>query len=253
MLRDRLTEIADRDSETPWLRITPGRLVLVVASVVTTVAAAIVLLVPIAGGDVVDVSNLRFAPLATEAAYEGFGAWSPSGEVIAYAAEVGGVLQIFTRRLSSSKAIQVTFGNFDAINPFWSHDGSRIYYLSQAQDKQGIWSIGASGGTPENVVRDAIRGAISPDGSTIAFLRTKGSRILSALPGYGCLRPVHPSRGAAKTWRLIPRGPPRSATFGSWKARCRFRPMALDSGSARWRDRLNSNRRRAAGSSGLCR
>jgi len=174
MLRDRLTEIADRDSETPWLRITPGRLVLVVASVVTTVAAAIVLLVPIAGGDVVDVSNLRFAPLATEAAYEGFGAWSPSGEVIAYAAEVGGVLQIFTRRLSSSKAIQVTFGNFDAINPFWSHDGSRIYYLSQAQDKQGIWSIGASGGTPENVVRDAIRGAISPDGSTIAFLRDEG-------------------------------------------------------------------------------
>ena len=174
MLRDRLAEIADRDSETPWLRITPGRLVLVVASVVTTVAAAIVLLVPIAGGDVVDVSNLRFAPLATEAAYEGFGAWSPSGEVIAYAAEVGGVLQIFTRRLSSSKAIQVTFGNFDAINPFWSHDGSRIYYLSQAQDKQGIWSIGASGGTPENVVRDAIRGAISPDGSTIAFLRDEG-------------------------------------------------------------------------------
>ena len=174
MLRDRLAEIADREHEPAWFLDKPWRFVLLSAGVVAVVATAIVLLVPVVAGDVVDVSNLRFTPLATEAAYEGFGAWSPSGEVVAYAAEAGGVLQIFTRRLSSAHAVQVTFGNFDATNPFWSHDGNRIYYVSQAQEKQGIWSIGASGGTAEIVVRDAIRGAISPDGNTIAFLRDEG-------------------------------------------------------------------------------
>jgi serine/threonine protein kinase/Tol biopolymer transport system component len=174
MLRDRLTEVTDREATPPWIFSTPWRVALMVGAIVATLAAAIVLMLPRFGGEVIDVSALRFTPFATEGAYEGFPSWSPTDEVVAYAAEVGGVLQIFTRRLSSSGPVQVTFGNFDATQPFWSHDGKRIYYVSQAQDKEGIWSVGASGGTPENVVRDAIRGAISPDGTTIAFLRDEG-------------------------------------------------------------------------------
>jgi Tol biopolymer transport system component len=174
MLRDRLTEVSDNEGARPWILVKPWRLALLVAALVAALAASVVLLVPAAGGDVVDASNLRFMPIATEATYEGFGAWSPTDEVVAYAGVVDGVLQLFTRRLSSSHPVQVTHGNFDATSPFWAHDGSRIYYVSQAQDKQGIWSIGASGGTPEIVVRDAVRGAISPDGRTIAFLRDEG-------------------------------------------------------------------------------
>src|SRR5262249_28053719 len=124
--------------------------------------------------EVVDVSGARFTPFATEAAYEGFASWSPNDELVVYAAEVDGVLQLFTRRLSSPRTAQVTFGRFDATSPFWSHDGKRIYFVSQAQDKQGIWSVGAAGGTPELVVSDAIHGGISPDGATIAFLRDEG-------------------------------------------------------------------------------
>ena len=172
ILRDRLTEVSGNEGVAPWML--PWRFALVVAAVVAALAASVVLLVPTVGGNVVDASNLRFTPIATEGVYEGLGAWSPTDEVVAYAGEVDGVLQIFTRRLSSSRPVQVTHGNFDATNPFWAHDGSRIYYVSQAQDKQGIWSIGASGGTPQIVVRDAVRGAISPDGRTIAFLRDEG-------------------------------------------------------------------------------
>jgi eukaryotic-like serine/threonine-protein kinase len=174
MLRDRLTEVTEREATTPWIFARPWRAALLAAAVIAALAALIVLLIPLAGGEVIDVSALRFTPLATETAYEGFAAWSPNDEVVAYAAEVEGILQIFTRRLSASRPVQVTHGNFDATQPFWSHDGNRIYYISLAQEKQGIWSVGASGGSPEIVVRDAIRGAISPDGRTIAFLRDEG-------------------------------------------------------------------------------
>ncbi len=174
MLRDRLTEVADRDGNPPWILARPSRVALLIAGIVAIFAASVLLLVPLTGGHVIDVSNLRFTPLATESAYEGYAAWSPTDEVVAYAADVDGVMQIFTRRLSSPMAVQVTHAGFDATNPFWSHDGKRIYYVSLAEDKQGIWSIGASGGTPQIVVRDAIRGAISPDGATIAFLRDEG-------------------------------------------------------------------------------
>ena len=174
MLRDRLTEVTDREATPPWLLTKPWRLGLIAAAIIAVAAISIVAIVALAGEEVIDVADVRFTPLATEAAYEGFASWSPNDEVVAYAAEVEGVLQIFTRRLSSFSPVQVTHGNFDATQPFWSHDGKRIYYISQAQDKQGIWSIGASGGSPEIVVRDAIRGAISPDGGTIAFLRDEG-------------------------------------------------------------------------------
>ena len=194
MLRDRLAEVTDREGTTPWILIKPWRAILLAGAIMAALAVSIVLLISLAGGEVIDVSSLRFTPLATEEAYEGFASWSPnpSDDVVAYAAEVDGILQIFTRRLSASRPVQVTHGNFDATEPFWSHDGKRIYYISLAQEKQGIWSVGASGGTPEIVVRDAVRGAISPDGQTIAFLRDEGQGDIV---------------GAAALWLSTPGGP----------------------------------------------
>jgi len=194
MLRDRLAEVTDGEGTSPWILIKPWRAGLLAGAILAALAASIVLLIPLAGGEVIDVSSLRFTPLATEAAYEGFASWSPnpSDDVVAYAADVDGILQIFTRRLAASRPVQVTHGNFDATQPFWSHDGKRIYYISLAQEKQGIWSVGASGGTPEIVVRDAVRGAISPDGQTIAFLRDEGQGDIV---------------GAATLWLSTPGGP----------------------------------------------
>jgi len=175
MLRDRLTEVTDSEV-VPSSLTTRWRVGLTASAIVAVLvlAAVTTFIVPLVGGEVVDVSAARFTPFATEEAYEGLASWSPKDELVVYAAEVNGVLQLFTRRLSSPQTAQVTFGRFDATSPFWSHDGNRIYFVSQAQDKQGIWSVGAAGGTPEIVVSDAVRGAISPDGATIAFLRDEG-------------------------------------------------------------------------------
>ncbi len=118
-----------------------------------------------------DSSILGFTPFATDAAYEGLPAWSPDGQTIAYAAEVNGVLQIFTRTLTSASPAQVTEAPFDCKYPFWSRDGKRIYYVSLAKTRDGIWSVGAAGGSPQIVVENATRGAVSPDGRTLAFIR----------------------------------------------------------------------------------
>lgn len=142
-----------------------------VVALLLLVAAALVIWRLIAQRPPLDMSALRFTPLATEEAYEGHAAWSPKGDVIAYAAEKNGVLQIFTRRLTSATSAQLTFREFDCKYPFWSEDGTRIYYISLAKERESIWAIGAAGGTPFVVVENASRGAISPDGRTLAFFR----------------------------------------------------------------------------------
>ena len=119
-----------------------------------------------------DRSELRFTPFATAPALETFPAWSPDGQTIAYVAEVEGILQIHTRGVSSPSSAQITSRPYDCKYPFWSHDGKRIYYVSLAADREGIWSVGATGGTPQVVVRNASRGAISADGR-LAFLRAE--------------------------------------------------------------------------------
>jgi Tol biopolymer transport system component len=98
-------------------------------------------------------------------------AWSPDGQTIAYVADVDSTLQVFTRQRSSSVSAQITHAAYDCRYPFWSPDGKRLYFISLARDRDSLWSISAAGGTPEVVIEDVIRAAISPDAKTIAFLR----------------------------------------------------------------------------------
>jgi serine/threonine protein kinase len=173
-LRDRLPEAVARErhttTERPFTRTRVFR-ALLIAGVVAVALAAIVVWRLIDNIPSIDVSDLRFSALTAEAAYEGSPAVSPDGQVVAYAAEVNGVLQIFTRRLGSTTSARVTNCPYDCKHPFWAPDGKRIYYTSLARQRQGIWSIGATGGTPEVLIENATTAAISPDGRMIAFLR----------------------------------------------------------------------------------
>src|SRR5262249_16014442 len=148
----------------PWLT-------LVAAALLAAIAIGGTVLALVGAPQAPDLTALRFAPFATESGYEGFPAWSPDGRTGAYAAEVNDTLQIFTRRLSSPVAAQVTHAAYDCKHPFWSPDGQRIYCVSLARHTEGIWSIGAAGGTPQVIMENANRGAIAPDGRTLAFLR----------------------------------------------------------------------------------
>ena len=44
----------------------------------------------------------------------------------------------------------MTHERFDCREPFWSPDGTRLYYISLARDRDGLWSISAAGGEPSS-------------------------------------------------------------------------------------------------------
>jgi Tol biopolymer transport system component len=172
-LRDRLGELV---SPRP-LRAKPigggfwKRAVLATALAAAFVAGAMLVSFALAEPQERTADALKLTPLTTDPGYEGFPAWSPDGQTIAYVADVNDTLQVFTRRISSPGAAQITSAPYDCRYPFWSHDGKRIYYASLARERESIWSVSAAGGTPQVVVENASRGAIAPDGATIAFLR----------------------------------------------------------------------------------
>src|SRR5262249_36019285 len=85
-----------------------------------------------------------------------------------------GVLQVFQKRIGSPSRTQVTHAFFDCQNPFWSTDGTRLYYVSLARDRDGLWSVSAAGGAPEIVMEDVASASMSPDGKTLAFFRNPG-------------------------------------------------------------------------------
>ena len=180
-LRDRLGEVSARDVP----QSTGGRTGRLRRAVIAAAAVAVAIAALVAGINRPEPADSpaepRFAPLATGPGYEGLPAWSPDGQTIAYAAAINDTLQIFTRRLSSATPAQVTQAPYDCKHPFWSPDGKRIYYVSLARDRESLWSIGAAGGTPQVVIENASRGAISPDGRTLAFLRDEeGADIVGA-------------------------------------------------------------------------
>ena len=182
-LRDRLGEAVARDTAVAP-RVGALRRRAAVAGI-GLLAMALVGAAIWSGSDPEPRSIPRFTPLTTAPAYEGFAAWSPDGNTIAYAADVDGILQIFQRDPQKPSPSRVTETSFDCKSPFWSHDGKRIYYVSAAQDRDAIWSVPASGGRPQVIVRNASAGAVSPDGQTLAFFRDESnSTIVGALSLY---------------------------------------------------------------------
>jgi eukaryotic-like serine/threonine-protein kinase len=88
----------------------------------------------------------------------------------------------------------------DVIFPFFSADGSRIWY-SSSRENRSVWSIGAAGGDPERVINNlggffAIDGAaLSPDGKSLVVAkdRENGTGLaISSPPG----QPLQPYTGA---------------------------------------------------------
>ena len=170
-LRDRLSEAMARAGTTVPPPSPAWRRAATVAAVAAALVAGAILGSAVWQPESSGTPNLQYTPLTTAPGYEGFPVWSPRGDNVAYVAEVNGVLQIFQRDPRNPSPSRVTESNFDCKYPFWSPDGSRIYYVSRAQDREAIWSVPVGGGKPQVVVLNAARGAIAPDGRTLAFLR----------------------------------------------------------------------------------
>lgn len=113
----------------------------------------------------------RLVPMVVDAGYQGAPAWSPDGKSIAYIAQVDGTLQVFTRRVGALLAAPLTQSRFDCYDPFWSADGRRVFYHSQMQERQGLWSVSTGGGEPEPVLENVAHATLSPDGRSLVFFR----------------------------------------------------------------------------------
>jgi len=144
------------------------------AAVLVTGAVIGALVVTASGRAGGDLASYRFTPIATEAVYEGSPAWSPDGGTLAFIRDVSGILQVFTRGVGESLASQITQAPRDCREPFWSPDGTRVFYISQAGGEESLWSVSAAGGTPQTIVRNVRTATISRDGRILAFLREDG-------------------------------------------------------------------------------
>jgi Tol biopolymer transport system component len=118
-----------------------------------------------------DPASYRFTPVQTSGADA---SWSPDGKSIAYAADVNGVSQIFTRSLERLVPVQLTNTKTNCMQPFWSPDGTRIYYTGWREQRNSLsdlWIVSVAGGSPVLVQKGVVASSISPDGKTLLSLR----------------------------------------------------------------------------------
>lgn len=116
-------------------------------------------------------------------------AWSPTGEQVAFAADVDGDLEIWVVRNASavlsgaqSQVVQLTRNTNQNVYPAWAPDASQIAFQS---DRTGNWEIRLidTDGSGEMLLHqsfaDETRPVWSPDGKSVLFLSDQGEALQS--------------------------------------------------------------------------
>ena len=170
LARERLSEGSTTGSQAPVMAAAPAarrpqRRVWGMAALAALAGFGVALFWPIPAPE-----PPRLVPFATEFDLQTTPRWSPTGDRIAYAAGVDGVFQIFTKKLDAAVPTQITHEPVTSAEPFWSADGTRIYFFEGLYPATSLRSIGLAGG-PSQLVRDKVLTAdITPDGNTLAML-----------------------------------------------------------------------------------
>lgn len=125
-----------------------------------------------------DLSEYRFIPVSREEGAERSPEWSPDGNSIAYTVNVNGTYQVFAKAISGTDAAQLTRASSNCVSPFWSKDGSTVFFISAG----GLWRVSASGGPAASVVDKVSAACMHPDGKTILLSRD-GKLWVDVLPG----------------------------------------------------------------------
>jgi len=97
-----------------------------------------------------------------------FQSFSPDGQSLAFSSSRTGAFQIYVASLApGGRAVPVTDGDGQFVQPAWSPDGRYLAYHSMARG--GIWIMPATGGAARQVARFGSRPAWSPDATRLAF------------------------------------------------------------------------------------
>src|SRR6516164_694498 len=95
---------------------------------------------------------------------------SPDGKYVAYSDTTG----LYIRHINTGEVRPLRLPKrFNAIPTGWFPDESNLLLKSwdAAPENPSLWKVSILGGSPQKVIEDANDGAVSPDGSKIAFLR----------------------------------------------------------------------------------
>lgn len=115
--------------------------------------------------------------LTVHEAYEGTSCWSPDGKLIAFASDRGFNPDVFVIPADGGLARQLTFSSRPDVARDWSADGKWILFDSHREInsplREGVtYEVSVDGGQPKRLIDcTGSNGALSPDGSTLAFVR----------------------------------------------------------------------------------
>jgi TolB protein len=103
--------------------------------------------------------ELRFE----ETTWKGRPDWSRDGKRVVYSSYLGRQWhQLWLMTATGENPLQLTYGEFDAVNPRWSPDGKRIAYISNEGGNTALWIVDVPGGRRERVAieRRSYRGTV---------------------------------------------------------------------------------------------
>ena len=128
------------------------------------------------------VSQPILSQITSTEGIHGFPAWSPTGDRLAFCADVDGFKKIIVKDLQTGIETQLTQGSTDDIQPAWEPSGKSILFVRSNQPRGklepgdvfgeyiggDIWKLDLTSGKEQKFIANAFNAAYSPDGKWIA-------------------------------------------------------------------------------------